>query len=332
MSPSQFFEVNPLGFTDGQIVGNNVATEVYLRQDASKPRGHPEFVISRSELMLFASNPQRWIRGYSFKDTDATEWGSLIDCMVTSRDRFDSLYVVTPATCQATKTMKIVKDGKAREGDQVPWSPLAAECKEWKAEQEAKGLTVVSLATWEEAKTAIQALKTDAWIGHMLAEASFQVMCIATYEDKDTKVKVPLKCLVDIVPSMKGQYANGLTDFKTARTASPKEWENACRKQHYDVQGAMSLDIWSACKPKERWCWYHIIQENEFPWQPARRYMSDTMLAMGRIDMWQALKRYCRCLKENQWPSWDDEGPQVVYGFGPINANKYQAEEYGLGQ
>jgi hypothetical protein len=282
--------------------------------------------------MLFMSNPQRWIRGYEFKDTAATEWGTLIDCLVTCKGEFEKRFALTPETCEATKTMKIVKEGKARAGDQVPWSPTATECREWKEEAESRGLQIVTRKEMEQANQAIAALKSDAWIGHMLAEASFQVMCIATYEDKDTKVKVPLKCLVDIVPSMKGQYANGLTDFKTARTASPKEWENACRKQHYDVQGAMSLDIWSACKPKERWCWYHIIQENEFPWQPARRYMSDTMLAMGRIDMWQALKRYCRCLKENQWPSWDDEGPQVVYGFGPINANKYQAEEYGLGQ
>jgi hypothetical protein len=326
------FEVNPLGFVDGQIIGNNVKTEDYLRQDPEHPRGHPEFVISRSELMLFMSNPSRWIRGYTFKDTDATEWGSLIDCLLTSPDTFKKRFALTPETCTATKTMKIVKEGNAQAGDPVPWSPTAAECKDWKEDQISRGLQVVSRDDWKCANDAIATLGKDAWIDSMLREASYQVMAIATYVDKDTGIKVPLKCLIDIVPSMKGQFANGLTDFKTARTAAPSDWDKACRKQHYDVQAVMSLDIWEACKPKERWVWYHVIQENEFPWQPARRYMTDTMMAMGRIDMWQALKRYCQCLKESTWPSWDDAGPGVVNGFGPITANPYEAERSCLAQ
>lgn len=326
MNPSDCYE--PLKLVNGKVIGADIDTAAYLRQGDVK-RGDPNFVISRSELMLFRSNPQRWIRGYEFKDTDATEWGTLIDCLLTSPQTFEKRFALQPDTVTATKTMAIVKEGEAEVGDKVPWQPLCKEAKDWNREAKARGLRVVKAGDYADASSAMQVLRQDAWIAEMLNGASFQVMAIATYVDSETKIEVPLKCLMDILPSMKGQFANAIIDFKTARTADPDTWNTVTDKQNYDAQAVMSLDIYGAAMPQERWVFNHIIQENQFPWQQARRYMSDTYLAIGRIKVLTALKQYCQCLKDNAWPSWDDAGATAL-GCGPINPKEWLITQYGL--
>jgi hypothetical protein len=329
MNASDFFD--PVKLEDGKIIGTDVPTEIYLRQDPAIKRGDPNFVMSRSELMLFDSNPQRWYRGYVFKDTDATEWGTLMDALFTCPSgRFDGNFAVQPETVTATKTMSIVKEGEARDGDLVPWQPLCKEAKEWTKEARKAGKQIVRRADYEDARQALKILKEDAWIGALTADAQYQVMCIATYVDRETKIAVPLKCLIDIVPSIKGQFSNSLADFKTARNASPDEWQKVIDRQNYDAQAAMSIDIYTASRPQERWVFHHVIQENEFPFQQARRTVGDNFVAIGRIKYVMALKRYCQCLKENAWPSWDDAGPGVVNGFGTTSPTEWTLTKYGL--
>jgi len=329
MNPSQFL-TDPLPFDGAKIVGINVSAATYLRQDPEVKRGHKDYVMSRSELMLFRSNPQRWIRGYTFKDTAATDWGTLIDCLVTQPQAFDATFALQPETVTATKTMSCVKEGEAREGDQVPWQPLCKEAKEFNKQARAEGKQIVSARDFKDAKQALEVLKTDAYIAHMLNDALFQVMVIGNYVDKETGIIVPLKCLIDIVPSIKGRHANAIADFKTARSADPEKWNKVVDDQNYDAQAAICLDLYHSAKPKERWVFNHIIQENEFPYQQARRYMGDTYLAIGRIKVWTALQQYCKCLKEDSWPSWDDAGPMVVDGFGPIRPKDWLITQYGL--
>jgi len=328
MSPDKFFE--PLPLEDGKIIGCDISTETYLRQDPTIKRGDPGFVMSRSELMVFASNPQRWIRGYTFKDTDATEWGTLMDALFTCPpNTFDDRFAIQPETVTATKTMSIVKEGEAREGDQVPWQPLCKEAKDWTKEVKKSGKRIVRRSDYNDAMQAVKILEDDPWISQMTNEAQFQVMAIATYVDKETGLRIPLKCLIDILPSPKSIYSSMIFDYKTARDASPDKWAKVVDDQKYDVQAAMCLDIYHAARPRERWGFGHIIQENTFPFQQARRAL-DTYIAIGRIRMWEALKQYSKCLKENLWPSWDDVGAGVINGCGLTAPKEWLLTQYGL--
>jgi hypothetical protein len=69
------------------------------------------------------------------------------------------------------------------------------------------------------------------------------------------------------------------------------------------------MDVYNAATGENRVEWLHVIQENTFPWQPGRRYLSVEFIKEGRAAYYDALRLYCQCLKNNTWPSWDDSSP-----------------------
>lgn len=318
-------------FSNAKVVGDGIDGQAYRKQVEGVGRGDKAFVMSRSELMLFASNPQRWRDGYQPEDTNATDWGSLIDTLVTDRRRFDSRYILTPETCTATKTMKIVKNGDAREGDPVPWSPTASECKEWKADQEAKGLIVLSRDKWGEANAAMERLGKDTVIAPYLAVSRFQLMAVADYVDAETKIVVPVKTLIDLAPRPGGPFSDSLGDFKTCRSAEPENWRKVVDDRNYDVQAWMSLAIYNKATGEGRSTWYHVLQENLYPWQTGRRLVSSMFQTVGQVKALDALRRYSRCLATDTWPSWDDEGDRNYAGWGDCSPKEWTIARY-IGQ
>jgi hypothetical protein len=75
-------------FASARILGRQVDQSAY-RQDVSL-RGTPGYVMSRSELTEFMHCPARWKAGYVRKDTDATDWGTLMDALLLDRNNFDN--------------------------------------------------------------------------------------------------------------------------------------------------------------------------------------------------------------------------------------------------
>lgn len=290
-------------FKNAKIVGDNIPNEVYCRQEPGIGRGHPQFVMSRSELMLFLSCPSRWRAGYAPKETDATYFGSLMDCLVTMPQAFNDRYVVRPTTVKATKTMACVKDGDAKEGDPVPWRSCR-EATDWKASQGEK--EIVPAEDFEEADQAIKQLQRDELVAHLISVSRRQVMVVAEYPDPVHKMIVPVKALIDLVPHNDSAHKDSLADYKTARTAAPKDWVGVIWKRNYDAQAALFTDIYKAATQEYRESFLHIIQENAFPWQVGRRIVGEQFLHIGQLKYLSALRLYCECLTLNLWPSWDD--------------------------
>jgi hypothetical protein len=291
-------------FTNAKIVSAGVDPDAYHRQEAK--RGDKDFVISRSELCLFDSCPNRWINGYAPKDTEATATGSLFDCRVLDFKRFDEKYIVQPETVTATKTMACVKEGNSSEGDQVPWQGACKEAKVWKAEAAKTGRVVISSKEREECEDAFVRLMGDSILQRYVQQSDYQVMLVAEYVDKETSLVVPVKCLIDLAPRKGTEFGNSLGDFKTARNASPRVWKREVRAHNYDVQAAMELDLYVAATGEDRNSFYHLIQENLFPWQPARELMSTEFISIGRLIYTSALRKYAKCLTSGEWPGYDD--------------------------
>lgn len=316
---------NPI--TGAKVIGPDIEPEVYHRQEPGVTQGDPKFVMSRSQLMSFRSNPNRWREGVEPKDSDSTEWGSWIDCAMLSKAMFEKRYIVTPETCTATKTMTCVKDGDVREGSQIPWNPLSTEAKKWKKEQEHKGLSVLSLSDMAEIKHAETRLVADPLIREFFACSEKQVMVIGTYQDRATKIEVAMKFLIDLVPDKAhAEYGRDLGDLKSCRTARPYPWAKAVDERDYDAQAAMFLDAYNAATGENRVNFRHILIENQKPFQPGRRLLSQNFIDLGRRKYIGALRTYCQCLKTGVWPSWDDENSmeQAVYnGWGEVNPPLY---------
>jgi hypothetical protein len=294
--------MNPL--VSAKVVGDNIPLADYVGQLPNVNRGDPEYVLSRSDLVEIGRCAHRWVAGYQPPDSDAKEWGALIDCMTLSPDRFRTAYAMTPEMYPDSKT-----------GEPKPWNWNANYCKAWRDER--PGVTIIRPNEFEEASAAVSVLMADEQIRDLIKLSRKQVMVVAEYKDADTDLTVPLKCLIDLVSGI------GLADLKTCSTASPFVWPRDVFNYGYNVQAALYLDAYNLATGENRQEFVHILQESFAPWETAKRMLSAEFIELGRASYIAALKRYCGCLKENRWPGYDEGARLVVNGLRIVEPEAY---------
>lgn len=296
--------MNPL--TNGQLIAKNYDSRQYCLQAVK--RGDPNYVMSRSDLMDFAVNPLRWRRGgRAYDETDATEWGSLVDCLLLDADRFNDRFSIKPETYPTD------------DGEEKPWSGNSKWCKQWIKEQGDR--TCINNEVWREAHNAADRLTKDPVIGPILATADYQVYVTAEYHDAKTGIIVPVKALIDIVP--KGALSQSLIDSKTARNGDPSKWGRVVNARDYHVQGALHLDCYNAATHEERSDFRHIVQENFPPFEVSKPWLDSSFISLGRAKYVEALKLYAKCLKNNSWDSYDDLQRENYNGWSMVSPEAY---------
>lgn len=300
---------NPL--VNAKIVGENVGQEVYCQQVVL--RGDPKFVMSRGELVTFNQCPHRWLLGYESDETKATQWGTLIDALLFD-GQSDERFVVAPETYPAPAHHKKVKNGEIEEGDPLPWNANATWCADWLAKHEDR--EIVKHEQWQQAQNAIKFLFGKPHVANFINDSRKQVMVTCEYHDDETGIIVPLKTLLDLVPESSSAFAKSLGDFKTANSAHPRAWQKAVFEHHYHTQAALYLDAYVAATGEDRIEFRHIIQESYPPWETDCAILSQDFIEAGRLFYVTALKFYCQCLKENNWPGYDSiPGQMTIQGW-----------------
>ncbi len=277
-------------FTNAKIVSRNTDTSAYHSQQHK--RGQPGFVMSRSELTTFAACPSKWIRGWRSEDTESTEWGSLIDCLVLQPDTFKADFAIKPETYRSDEGEK-------------PWNGNSKVCKQWLADHEGK--SIISAKERIGADAAVSRLVDDDEINDFLQASDKQVMATAGWTDKETGLVVPLKILVDLVPwEDHERFGKDLGDLKTTRDASLRPYNKDVFHHGYHVQAALYLDVYCAATGEDRVGFRHVVSENSSPYEPGLRYISNEYVELGRVTYKSQLAFYCRCLAEQRWPGYDD--------------------------
>lgn len=297
-------------FDNAKIVGSQVEVEEYRHQVVN--RGHPDYVMGRSSLMEFAICPSRWVRGYEGKDTDATDYGRLIDCLVLSPDAFADNFIVSPEEYPGAK------------GEMKPWTRQANYCKEWELERTKAGLEVIKKPEMDAASAAKARLLYDEQIAELIEHSEHQVMVTADYKDKETNVTVPVKALIDILPDVRRlPWSKSLADFKTARNAHPARWGRVVFDDDLDAQAALYLDMYVAATDEDRTDFLHIVQESFPPFEIGKRIISAEFLEIGRHKYLSALRYYARCLAEKHWPTYDENARLGFNGFQVIGPDAW---------
>lgn len=265
----------------------------YHKQDVQ--RGDPAYIMSQSELKVFNENPWKWRNGYRLKPSKEMSFGSLVDCLLLTPDDYASRFVVQPATYPAAK------------GEEKPWSNNATFCRDWNAEQKAKGLTVISPYELDAANFIREKAAQHPVIGTVLFGCESQVAISAVWQD-ESGIKVPLRGCIDIAPV--GKFETWLFDLKVYASANPRQWANSVFDHALDVQAAMYLDIWnnvSRFVGTPRNAFGHIIVEPDAPFFMCPRMLSTSFIEAGREKYESALRLYCQCLKENKWPGYSEQ-------------------------
>ena len=276
-------------------------------------RGDKDYWASPSMLREFDTCASRWRAGYSGPDSDAKDYGNVLDCMVTTPGAFDKFYAVQPETYAAPATHAKVKKGEINFGDPLPWNANASVCQEWEELQ--GGREIISNKIHSAAVTALTVLNCDDFISNLLIISAFQVQVNAEWVDKATGLSIPVRCLIDMVPDVGSvRFGNCLADLKSARSAHPAAWPKHCFELGYHVQAAMNLDMYSAATGEDRNTFLHVVSENYPPFQPARSMMSAELVELGRAKYRRCLAKYAQCLATDQWPGYE-AGQQVIDGF-----------------
>lgn len=294
---------------NAEIVEIQADPAAYHQQDAE--RGCGTFVMSRSDLMTFWDNPWKWLHGAQQGETESTAWGTLIDTLVLDRESFGKRYAVSPKEYphEAKKGVTVNK----------PWNRAANYCKEWEATVAPR--TVLKPHEEDEALRAVEVLIQHEEAAGLLAKSKRQVLCRAEWFDKDTKMVVPLKALIDIVPDVNHpQHGKRLVDFKTSVSANPNRWPYTCNRYFYDVQAAFYADIYNQATGEDRTDWVHLVQENTPPYCVELIGLDMETIEAGRATYQMALAEYCQCLKTNEWRSYyvDRSNCTVVVNGVPI--------------
>lgn len=303
-------------------------------------RGSPEYVLSRSALREFSRCPKAWKIGRPAKVSKAFTWGTLIDILCLTPHISEEMLIVQPETYSSAPesgTFALTTDFPGGE-----WNGRKKDCREWKSEQEAKGLVVltpeeleaksaekpwnanatycrewlantprgrevISQEMSEQAKQALAMIEEDEIFSHVLANSKKQTVVVWDWICPMTERAIRCKAMLDIVPD----GTSALIDLKTTADASPEAWGYHVKKYGYHYQGAMYLDGWnSAAEASEisdrRSIFAHLISESLAPYPTARRVLDDEFIEVGRMGYEADLLKYSACVHSGEWPGYSD--------------------------
>ena len=258
-------------------------------------------IVSKSMLWDFRKNPKRWAESPPKGKTETPEmrYGSLVDVLALTPERFSQVYAVTPKTYKAPESAK--KDAPLID---KPWNWNAKDCKAWRAKKQNAGLEVITPAEQAKATKAVRELREDTVFSAMMDGARTQVAVVADIKEPQSGMTVRCKALLDIVPSKDGQFKHALVDLKTsAMMESPRDLQNTIARQGYHYQGAFYRDIWNAATGDERDEFHLVFQLSDDPFEVVARPIDEEALMMGRHQYMMDLAKWCQCIKSGEWGS-----------------------------
>jgi exodeoxyribonuclease VIII len=287
-----------MSFINCKVIKSDCSYQEYHSQDAK--RGDKEFSMSRSELVEFAHCPAKYILGPHEDDaTPSTDFGSLVDCLVTQPEKFDSLFVVCPEFYTNKK------------GEKSEWrnDKRIAEVAEFLDANEGK--TIIKTAVKADVDAAVKNIQVEQGIMDLIRSSAKQVFVCGFWKDEATGIEIPLRALIDLVPPASHErFGKWLCDLKTARNGDPAQWARVVDDCSYDVQGALYMDLYLAATKEDRTDWVFVVQENAKPFHVVKPLpaLTSEFLQWGRLKYMSALRLYADCLARNQWPGYAATG------------------------
>lgn len=288
-------------FTNARIVRVGADPGEYSYE--LEERGSPTFTMRAHVLTEIRRNPRRWALGYVSPESKAKEYGEMLDCLALTPHQWPSRFCVLPEDAPR-------RPSERQRNAKKPSEDTIAACKwwdQWNANH--VGCAVVDNETNGAVHAALKRLQGDERICGFIRSGKAQVWVEATYNDRETGIAVPVKGLIDVVPDCEHPiYGKCLGDLKTTKSAEPRRFARDAFAYGYHVAAALYLDLYTAATGEDRTDFVHIVQESFPPYEPRMPLMASSFVNLGRLIYQDTLALYCRCLKSNNWPSYDQDG------------------------
>lgn len=177
----------------------------------------------------------------------------------------------------------------------------AGEKKEWKAQQEAAGLSIVTGEDLEVITDMAEVLGKHPLVKDGLLKGEIE-RSLFWKPDFDVEADIWLKARPDVIP-----HDVMLVDYKTAADASIAKMVRVTADAGYHLQLAMCADGIRNVYGREIKHAALLVQEKTPPYVVVLRPLSEAYIIAGRMEYRRAAQTFAKCLKNNEWPGYPDD-------------------------
>lgn len=228
----------------------------------------------------------------TFKGSAAADWGTMLDCLVTTPDEIDSIVAIHEFPNFRTK-----------------------EAKEWRDEQVENGLIVMREEEMDDVRKAAERMMANRDAAEIIGRSGKQVVLLSQLEG------VNFKGLVDLAPVDRPYLA----DIKTTGKWSHREFEKTIGNLGYHVQAAVYLALWNKVYPDDKRDRFRLIWQQSFaPYEVTVTELPAVDLTCGEEFAGHLLSRLIVAAKRNWWPNL--HGDKVVMCGAPAYSH-FEMEE-----
>lgn len=277
----------------------NVPSEKYHHEP--ELRGSPKLTIRAHIMAELLWNANRWRDGYESPESKALKTGSLYDCLLLTPAHWKGHYAVVPenAPRKPTKAQRNAKKPSADSLTAIEW---------WDDFIENNPGEIVTKDENDKVHGALDRLRRDVEISELIACCRRAVWITAEWHDKTTRLVIPLKCLIDLLPpSDHPVYSKAILDLKFVRCAAKRAFESDAMKFRHDIQAGFYEDMHNAATGECRTDFCHVIQENVKPFElrTPPPPMTQRFKDFGKLSYQAALRIYCDALVSGKWPGYE---------------------------
>lgn len=235
--------------------------------------------VSKSLMIDFSDDAKAWKQSIRKKQSAAMKSGSLFDCILTTPEAFDEQYIVSPYDDFRTGAAK-----------------------DWRAEQEAAGMSVIKQSELDMAGEQLAAVMSHPGAAKLIHGSRKQV----AFRHK-TAYPFDAKGLIDIAPDC----GDMLVDIKTCQSSALESGWALSRyifDWGYHIQAGAYCQGWSEASGEEVFKFKFIFITSAPPFRVAVIDLPLAAILFGAGQYNDSMKRFAECLERDEWPGmWDNE-------------------------
>ena len=264
-----------------QGIHEGVPFDVYRADDITTADDSTSVIgkaVSKSMITNFMPDPSAWKASPPKTTTKAMQAGSLFDCLLTDPLSFGDRFAISPFDSFRTK-----------------------EAREWKAEAEADGVSVITDEDLATARDQISAVLAKPESRKIIESSRKQVAF-----RYDTKHGFASKGLIDLAPD--GDYLADLKTCEPRALESIRSLQKHIFQWGYHIQAGSYCDGWSIASGEEIHRFKFIFVSSSAPFRVAVIELPLAAIIFGADQYRAGVTKFAECINSDSWPSiWDGE-------------------------
>lgn len=210
------------------------------------------------------------------------------------------------------------------EGDRFVVSPYdsfrSKEAREWKAEQEAAGVVVISEDDQARARAMVAALDRNPLAASLFSDGKPEQSLYWT----DAETGVLCRARFDWLRNIDGTRRLLIPDYKTCRRADLKTFAKAAADYGYAISAAFYEDGAKALGLDPDPLFLLVAQEKTAPYLSTVTYLHKDDMKTARALIRKGLRLYAECLERDEWPGY----PATAHALELPTYHRITTEEY----